>query len=131
MTTTQPATPSSARPATTVDRIAESYVDEYVALSPEAAAAVVDASTLEEGRAATDLVYDLNRSEPGVYPIVLVSYLIGCAQYADPAVGANVKAYFTYVVSEEGQTAAGTTAHSAPMSPDLRTKAQGAIDAIK
>lgn len=104
---------------------------EFVELSPEAAAAVVDNSTLEEGRAATDLSFELDRSAEGVYPIVLVSYLIGCAEYSDPAVGANVKAYFDYVISPEAQDAAAENAGSAPISDDLRTKAQAAVDAIK
>ncbi|KAB1660329.1 phosphate ABC transporter substrate-binding protein PstS [Pseudoclavibacter chungangensis] len=105
--------------------------DKVVELSPDAASAVVDASTIEEGRAPTDLVYDLNRTEEGVYPVVLVSYLIGCAEYADPAVGANVKAYFEYVVSADGQNAAAETAHSAPLSADLQKKAAEAAGAIK
>lgn len=104
---------------------------EFVELSPEAAAAVVDNSTLEEGRAATDLAFELDRSAEGVYPIVLVSYLIGCAEYTDPAVGANVKAYFDYVISPEAQDAAAENAGSAPISDDLRGEAQAAVDAIK
>src|SRR5690606_31831471 len=52
--------------------------DEFVPYSPEAAAAIVDASPLEEGRGEGDLAVKLDRtsSEAGVYPIVLVSYLI-------------------------------------------------------
>jgi len=107
--------------------------DAFVPLSPEAASAVVDASKIEDGRAATDLAYKLARdtSASGAYPIVLVSYLIGCHQYKDAAAAELVKAYFSYVVSEEGQKAAAEAAHSAPISADLRTKAQAAIDAIK
>lgn len=104
--------------------------EEYVELTSEAAAAVIDNSTLEEGRADTDLVFKINRDADGIYPIVLVSYLIGCAKYADAATGELVKSYFSYVVSEQGQLAAEQTAHSAPMSSALRQQAQAAIDQI-
>lgn len=107
--------------------------EEYVAYSPEAAAAVVDASPLEEGRTDHDLAIALDRTstEGGVYPIVLVSYLIGCEEYADAANAELVKSYFSYIVSEDGQNTAAEAAGSAPISNDLRTKVQTAIDSIK
>ena len=106
--------------------------NEYVAYSPEAAAAIVDASALESGRTDHDLAVKLDRSssEEGVYPIVLVSYLIGCEKYADAANAEIVKAYFSYIVSEEGQDAAAKAAGSAPISDTLREKVQVAIDSI-
>ena len=106
--------------------------DEYVAYSPEAAAAIVDASPIEEGRGDHDLAITLDRSSTakGVYPIVLVSYLVGCESYADPANAELVKAYFGYIASEEGQQAAAEAAGSAPISADLRSKIAPAIDAI-
>lgn len=106
--------------------------DEYVAYSPEAAAAIVDASPFEEGRGDHDLAIELDRTstEAGVYPIVLVSYLIGCEQYSDAANAELVKEYFGYIVSEDGQAAAAESAGSAPISADLRSKVQVAIDAI-
>ncbi|MFT4232840.1 MAG: phosphate ABC transporter substrate-binding protein PstS [Leucobacter sp.] len=106
--------------------------DEYVGYSPEAAAAIVDASPLEEGRSDHDLAIKLDRTstEAGVYPIVLVSYLVGCEQYADSASADLVKAYFEYIVSEDGQATAAEAAGSAPISDDLRSKVQTAIDAI-
>lgn len=106
--------------------------EKYVAYSPEAAAAIVDASPLEEGRTDHDLAIKLDRtsSADGVYPIVLVSYLVGCEKYADAANAEIVKEYFSYIVSEEGQKVATDAAGSAPISADLRTKVQVAIDAI-
>jgi len=106
--------------------------DDYVAYSPEAAAAVVAASPLEDGRGEHDLAISLDRTstEDGVYPIVLVSYLIGCEKYADAANAELVKAYFTYIVSEEGQSAAAEAAGSAPLSAELRDKITPAIEAI-
>lgn len=106
--------------------------DEFVAFTPEAAAAIVDASPLAEGRTAGDLAIELDRTstEAGVYPIVLVSYLIGCESYADPANAELVKLYFSYIVSEDGQDVAAQAAGSAPISDSLREKAVAAIDSI-
>jgi len=107
--------------------------EEYVEHSSEGAAAVVDASPVEEGRTAHDIAVTIDRTstEAGVYPIVLVSYLIGCEQYKDAANAELVKAYFTYIVSDEGQQAAAKDAGSAPISSTLRDKVTTAIDAIK
>lgn len=107
--------------------------EEFVSYSPEAAAAIVDASPAEEGRAATDIAIELDRTstEAGVYPIVLVSYLIGCAQYSDTAVAELVKGFFTYAASAEGQDAAAEAAGSAPISDTLRDQITTAIEAIQ
>ena len=105
---------------------------DFVPYSPEAAAAVVAGSPLDEGREATDVVFKLDYTGvEGAYPIVLVSYLIGCAEYADSNVGAMVKEYFTYVASAEGQEAAAAEAGNAPISDEIREKAMTAIDSIK
>lgn len=107
--------------------------DEFVGYSPEAAAAIVDASPMEEGRTDHDLAIKLDRTttESGVYPIVLVSYLVGCEQYADPANAELVKAYFGFIASEKGQDLAAEKAGSAPISKTLRGKIETALDAIK
>jgi len=107
--------------------------EEFVAYSPEGAAAVVDASPLETGRAATDIAIALDRTAtaPGVYPIVLVSYLVGCTEYQDAAQGALVKAYFEFMASEDGQRVAAEAAGSAPISDALREKSLEAIAVIK
>ena len=105
---------------------------DFVPYSPEAAAQVVAGSSLEEGRAATDLAYQLDYTGvEGAYPIVLVSYLIGCADYQDDAKGELVKAYFNYVITPEAQDAAASVAGNAPISDEIRSKAQTAIDAIQ
>jgi phosphate transport system substrate-binding protein len=107
--------------------------DEYVSYSAEAAAAIVDASPMAEGRTEGDLAVEIDRTteEAGVYPVVLVSYLIGCEEYTDPASAELVKAYFSYIVSEEGQQEAADAAGSAPISSDLFDKASAAIELIK
>lgn len=106
--------------------------DEFVSYSPEAAAAIVDASPFEEGRGEGDLAISLDRTstEAGVYPIVLVSYMIACQEYADEANAPIVKGYLQYVASPEGQDAAAAAAGSAPISDSLRDQINAAIDLI-
>jgi phosphate transport system substrate-binding protein len=106
--------------------------DEFVEYSPEAAAAIVDASSFEEGRGEGDLAIELDRTSgvAGVYPIVLISYMIACQEYADAAVAPIVKSYLEYVASAEGQEAAAAAAGSAPISDALREKVDAAIDLI-
>ncbi len=107
--------------------------EEYVPYSPEAAAAIIDASPRVEGRGETDLAIEVDRSStaPDVYPIVLVSYLVACNEYAEGAPVDLVKAYLSYVISDEGQQLAATEAGSAPISAALFEEAQAAVDAIK
>ncbi|WP_433674636.1 phosphate ABC transporter substrate-binding protein PstS [Microbacterium gorillae] len=105
----------------------------YVGHSAEGAAAAADASPFEEGREATDLAIKLDRTTTAkdAYPVVLISYLIGCAEYKDAEIGALAKGFFSAAISEAGQEAAATSAGSAPISDTLREKAQTAVDAIK
>lgn len=107
--------------------------DSFVPHSADGAAAALDASTIEEGRTDGDLAFVIDRTTTaaGAYPLLLVSYLIGCAEYEDDNVAALTKAFFTTAISTEGQSAAATNAGSAPISDDLRAKAQAAIDLIK
>jgi phosphate transport system substrate-binding protein len=107
--------------------------EEFVPFSPEAAAAIVDASPIEEGRADGDLAIAIDRTteQSGVYPIVLVSYLIACEQYASPENVEVVREYLAYLASEEGQQAAADGAGSAPISESLREQAMRAIESIR
>lgn len=106
--------------------------DEYVPYSPEAASAIADVSSFLEGRGPYDLALELERDTDaaGVYPVVLISYLVGCVEYVDPTRVDLVKGYFSYIVSDEGQAAAAAAAGSAPISDALQEKAVAAIDAI-
>ena len=107
--------------------------DAFVPPTAEAAAAVVDVSPLEQGRADDDLVIDIDRAttEPGAYPLVLVSYVIACREYADPDEGALVHGYFEWISSAEGQEAAAEDAGSAPISPALRERVAAAVSGIR
>jgi phosphate transport system substrate-binding protein len=106
--------------------------DEFVAFSPEAAAKVVDASEPVETGVEGDLALELARdtTESGAYPIVLVSYHIVCKEYSDPAHADLVQSFVGYVISEEGQQASADAAGSAPISADLRAKAEQSLASI-
>jgi len=106
--------------------------EEFVAPSAEAAATVVDVSPEVEGRPEGDAAIDLDRTttEAGAYPLVLVSYVVACTTYEDAEEAERVKAFLTYVTSEEGQQAAADNAGSAPISEDLRTQITPTIEAI-
>ena len=106
--------------------------EEFVEPSADAAAAVVEASENVEGRGDYDFAIEVARdtAESGQYPIVLVSYQIGCVQYDEQATADLVKAFMGYVISEEGQQAAAETAGSAPISDALREEGQTVVDAI-
>ncbi len=101
----------------------------FFAPDPEQAAAVVDNSELESGRAEGDLAVKLNREAEG-YPIVLISYAIACAKYDDANTAELVKAYLTYISSAEGQALAAEQAGSAPLSDEMMGKVKAAIDSI-
>ncbi|MFP5335855.1 MAG: phosphate ABC transporter substrate-binding protein PstS [Actinomycetes bacterium] len=106
--------------------------EEFTEYSPEAAAAVVEASERVEGRGEYSYAIDLARdtTEAGTYPIVLVSYHLACATYEDAETADLVKAFLSYVISEEGQQTAADAAGSAPISESQREEFQTAIDAI-
>lgn len=102
----------------------------FNAPTAEAAAAVVANSPIEEGRAKGDLAIGLDRKAEG-YPIVLVSYLIVCSDYAKDDVAGLVKAYATHIVSGSGQSAAAERAGSAPISATTREQVMASIESIK
>jgi phosphate transport system substrate-binding protein len=106
--------------------------EEFVEYSPEAAAAVVEASPRVEGRPEGSLAVEIARdtTESGAYPIVLVAYTIACTTYEDEGKGELVGAFLQYLASEEGQAAAADAAGSAPISEQLRTDALEQLEKI-
>jgi len=107
--------------------------DTFVGHSAEGASLALDASQIESGRTEGDLAFEIDRTTTaeGAYPVLLVSYLIGCEQYEDANIAALVKGYFSTAISVEGQESAATNAGSAPISDDLRTQSLAAIELIK
>jgi phosphate transport system substrate-binding protein len=104
----------------------------YVAPSAAAAATVVANSSRVQGRGPFDMAIQVNRTTTAgdEYPIVLVSYHIGCVQNKDANTAAALKAFEGYVISKDGQDAAAKNAGSAPLTDTLRSDAQKAVDAI-
>ena len=104
----------------------------WVAPSADGAAAAVANSPRVPGRGDFDLAIQVNRTTTSAdeYPVVLVSYHIGCVQTKDKATADILKAFEGYVISKDGQQAAAKNAGSAPLTDALRADAQKAVDAI-
>lgn len=107
--------------------------ESWVAYSAEAAAKIVETSPRVEGRDANDMAVKLDRNstDASTYPLVLISYAIGCTEYADAEVGTLVKGYLGYLLTEAGQAVAAKNAGSAPLSAAVRDEAAGIINNIK
>lgn len=114
--------------------IAVGVGDGFVPFSSEAAAKIVDVSEPTEDATDLRLTIDLARDtdEEGVYPVVLVSYLIACSAYDTEEDAANVKAYLEYIASEEGQNLAAQpdVGGIAPISDTLRGRVSAALEQI-
>lgn len=107
--------------------------EDFLVYSPEAAAKIIDGSTPAADASDTILTYDLVRdgSVQGAYPIVLVSYLVGCQKYKDATMAGAVKDYFSFIASEEAQKAATAAGGgNAPISEQLREKVLAAVGKI-
>jgi len=106
----------------------------FVAPSAEGAAADFEASKkdpeLSQGKFVFAYTVDRTSTDPSTYPVLLVSYLIGCTKYDATDTTDTVKAYFTYVISSDGQQAAAQNAGSAPLPPAIVKEDQTAVDAI-
>lgn len=104
--------------------------------SAEAAAKVLDLSKedpeLEKGQKNV-IAFEIDRKTEasGVYPIILVSSLIGCTKYKSADEAGLVKAYFEYAISPDGQKLAEEQAGSAPLSSALTKKVEAAVGAIE
>lgn len=105
--------------------------DAYVAPSAEGAAKALEASPVDDTRTEGDLAIKVDRTTTaeGAYPLMLVSYLIACPTYEGDTADL-VKGFLSYVVSTEGQQAAGDNAGSAPLPSSLQSKAAEIIDSI-
>jgi phosphate transport system substrate-binding protein len=106
--------------------------EQFTGPTPEAAANVLAESKRVEGRGNSSFAFDLARdtAAAGTYPIVLVSYQIACAKYADPAQANLVKGFLTYTTSADGQQAAAQAAGSAPLSDALRSQITPVVTGI-
>ena len=69
-------------------------------------------------------------TDPSSYPVLLVSYLMGCTKYSDDTQTKLVKAYFTYIESSEGQQVAAQNAGSAVLPPGISKEVRPALATI-
>jgi phosphate transport system substrate-binding protein len=106
----------------------------YVAPSAEGASADFDQSQKDPELTKPPYVfaYKVQRTptDPSAYPVLLVSYLMGCTKYNSTETTDLVKAYFNFIISSEGQQLAQQNAGSAPLPPGITKEDQPAIDAI-
>ncbi len=107
--------------------------DEFVQYTPEAAAAVADVSPMQPGRLPNDLAIDVDRTSEatGVYPLVLISYLIVCQDYGNDETAVLVREYARWVASPAGQAYSARFAGSAPISESLADRVNSAIESIR
>lgn len=107
--------------------------DDFVLPTADAAAAIAEISPRVEGRSEHDIAIAVDRTsdEDGVYPLILISYVIACQEYLDTNAGLLVREYLLGAASEEGQQAAADAAGSAPLAPALRDDVLAAIATIK
>jgi phosphate transport system substrate-binding protein len=107
--------------------------DKFVAPSNSAGAAVVAGSPLVAGRDKTDMAIAINRTttDSTQYPLVLVSYLIGCNTYLSASVAALDKAYFQFILSPEGQKLSETSGDGAALSTTQANAALAIVNAIQ
>ena len=106
--------------------------DGYVSHEEENVARAVENAKRLDGRSEHDIALEIDHEgTDGAYPIVLVSYHIICSAYDKQETVDQVKAFETYVTSEDGQKAAADAAHSTPLPQKLRDEAKAAIDTVK
>lgn len=106
--------------------------EDFVEPTAEAAAKILAASK-PVGTSDNDMAVEVARTttEAGVYPVVLVSYLLACPTYENAEDAANVKGYLEYILSEEGQEVAAEEAGSAPLDRETADKALDLVGGIK
>jgi phosphate transport system substrate-binding protein len=106
----------------------------YVAPSAAGATADFDQSQkdpeLSQGKYVFAYTVQRTPTDASSYPVLLVSYLMGCTKYSDTSTTDLVKAYFSYIISDEGQQVAAQNAGSAPIPPGIKKEDEPAITAI-
>ena len=106
----------------------------YVAPSAAGATADFDQSQkdpeLSQGQNVYAYTVQRTPTDPSSYPVLLVSYLMGCTKYDSTETTDLVKAYFTFIVGDEGQQLAAQNAGSAPIGSNIKKEDQNAINAI-
>jgi phosphate transport system substrate-binding protein len=106
----------------------------YVAPSAAGAAHDFDLSkkdpSLSQGKFVFAYTVERTPTSASDYPVLLVSYLMGCTKYSSTDKTKLVAAYFKYIESSDGQQVAAQNAGSAPLPPGVTKDVQPALNAI-
>jgi phosphate transport system substrate-binding protein len=106
----------------------------YVAPSAQGASTDFDQSKkdpeLSQGKYVFAYTVQRTPTDPSAYPVLLVSYLMGCTKYDSTDTTNLVKAYFNFIISDEGQQVAAQNAGSAPIPPGIKKEDEPAVSAI-
>ena len=107
---------------------------EYTKISADAASKAVADSKLDESvPGANRVVLNINHAttEPGAYPIVLVSHDIACPIYRDENTARFAKSWLGYITGKAGQDQAKNATGSAPLPENIAQYVRASIDAIE
>jgi phosphate transport system substrate-binding protein len=91
--------------------------------------ATPEAATIKGTGNDLSLKIDYATKAAGAYPIILVTYEIVCTKYADPAKGAAVKSFMSYLTSDAFQSSL-TQIGSAPLPAPILAKVKTAVASI-
>lgn len=100
---------------------------EYAELTGESAGKTIAGAKIEGTGNDLKLSIDYATTEPGAYPIVLVTYEIACSKGSAKA--AAIKGFLTYTASTAGQQALAELGY-APLPDAVRSKVETAVAAI-
>jgi phosphate transport system substrate-binding protein len=106
---------------------------EFVAPSASSAGKIFAASkeANDPGKYVHAYQLDYATTQPGTYPIVLVSYMLACTTYAKTGDAKIVQGFLDYVGSPAGQSTAAGAAGSAPIPDTVETQIREAAEAIE
>ncbi|KYH42924.1 phosphate ABC transporter substrate-binding protein PstS [Branchiibius sp. NY16-3462-2] len=100
-----------------------------VELTADSAGKAVAAAKIDGSGNDLKLKLDYATKEAGAYPIILVTYEIVCSKYPNASTGSAVKAFLSYMASNDFQSTL-TKVGSAPLPTDIQSKVQTAVAAI-
>jgi phosphate transport system substrate-binding protein len=101
-----------------------------VVLSGESAGKTLDASKVVGSGNDIEMEIDYATTEPGAYPIVLVTYEIACSAGLGKEEAERVKAFLTYTASADGQSVLDALGY-APLPTSVAEKVRTAVAALK
>lgn len=113
-----------------VARVVTSAGPDPVPISPESVGKTISAAwfTKNGNDLALDTISFYRPNQPGAYPIVLATYEVVCSKYADPQVGAAVRAFLRSALGA-GQNGLADNGYI-PVPREFMPRLSAAVDAI-